>query len=211
MKKYIILGVASFAVLLLSGCANQVQKTTTPSGSQVENKKVALSSEGGTCTADTNCETGLKCVTSKCSSGKVNSACATYKDCNTGLYCVKSACSNPPSYSKYFSKITIGKMKMGMPPGPNNIPVPATEFSASTDAIEIDVISKPETKGELYYDLVDATTGETILSSASNKSKIDSRGGGTGFGVPYGTTGDFELNIYFNNELIYTTVIKINP
>ncbi|MCX6780094.1 MAG: hypothetical protein NT034_02860 [Candidatus Magasanikbacteria bacterium] len=207
MKKYIILGVASFAVLLLSGCGTQ---TTTPT-STTQEKKVTLTAEGGACTADTSCQTGLKCVSGKCSSGKVSSACATYKDCNTGLYCVKSVCSNPPSYAKYFSKITIGKMKAGMPPGPKNIPVPATEFSAATDAVEIDVMSKPETKGELYYDLVDTTTGETILSSAGSKSKIDSRGGGTGFGVPYGTTGDFELNVYFNNELIYTTAIKIKP
>ena len=101
-------------------------------------------------------------------------------------------------------------MKAGMPPGPKNIPVPSTEFSAATDAIEIDVEPKAGITGELYYELIDSTTGQTTLSSASNKMKIDQRGGGTGFGVPFGTIGDFELNIYFNNELIHTVAVKIS-
>lgn len=210
MKKYIILGVASFAVLFLAGCVGQTTQTITPADNPVENKKVVLNTEGGICTADANCETGLKCITSKCSSGKVNSACATYKDCNTGLYCVKSVCSNPPSYSKYFNRIIVSKMKVGMPPGPNNIPIQATEFSAATDAIEIDVEPKAGVTGELYYELIDSTTGQTTMSSASNKMKIDQRGGGTGFGIPMGIAGDFELNIYFGSELIHTVAVKIN-
>ena len=208
MKKYIILGVASFAVLLLAGCGNQ---TTAPTSTSTQEKKVTLAAEGGTCTADASCQTGLKCVSGKCSSGKVSSICATYKDCNTGLYCVKSVCSNPPSYSKYFSKITISKMKPGMPPGPKNIPIPTTEFSASADTMEIDFEGKANTNGEVYYELVDLTTGETVMTLANNKIKMDQRGGGMGFGLPMGKTGDFELNIYFNNELIYTVTIKINP
>ncbi|MFA6383449.1 MAG: hypothetical protein WCX17_03425 [Parcubacteria group bacterium] len=209
MKKYLILGLASFAVLLLTGCGTQ---TAAPTSTSIQEKKVALSTEGGTCTADANCQTGLKCISGKCSSGKVSSVCATYKDCNTGLYCVKSVCSNPPSYSKYFSKITVSKMKAGMPPGLKNIPVPATEFNATTDAIEIDMIGKAGTKeGEVYYDLVDLTTGETVLSMASSRMKIDERGGGMGLSAPMGANGDYDLNVYFNNELIYTTTIKINP
>ena len=98
-----------------------------------------------------------------------------------------------------------------MPPGPKNIPVPATEFSAATDAIEIDIESKAGTKGEVYYELVDLTTGETTFSMANNKIKIDEKGGGMGFGIPMGTIGDFDLNIYFNNELIDTVAVKINP
>lgn len=210
MKKSFIFFGISLGVLLLAGCGTQTSKTTIPAGNTTENKKVALSVEGGTCSADTNCETGLKCISSKCSSGKVGSACATYKDCNTGLYCVKSVCSNPPSYSKYFNKIVIAKMKNNTPPGPKNIPVPATEFSAATDAIEIDVEPKAGITGELYYELIDSTTGQTTLSSAGNKMKVDPRGGGTGFGIPYGTVGDFELNIYFNSELIHTVAVKIN-
>lgn len=211
MKKYITLGITAFAVLFLAGCGTQPPQATTPVSNQIENKKVALSPEGGNCTADTNCETGLKCITGKCSSGKVNSVCGTYKDCNAGLYCVKSVCSNPPSYTKYFNKITIAKMKAGMPPGPKNIPFPTSEFRASTDAIEIDVEPKAGTTGELYYELINSTTGETSMSSASNKMKVDPRGGGTGFGIPMGAIGNFELNIYFNNELIHTVAVKISP
>ena len=210
MKKYIILGLASVAVLFLAGCGTQIT-TTTPTASPTPEKKVALSAEGGNCTADANCETGLKCISSKCSSGKVGSICATYKDCNTGLFCVKSVCSNPPSYTKYFNKVAISKMKKGQPPGPNNIPFPTTEFKATTDAIEIDVEPKAGVTGELYYELVNSTTGEVALSSASNKMKLDPRGNGTGFGIPYGAIGDFELNIYLNSELIHTTAVKINP
>jgi hypothetical protein len=210
MKKSFIFFGISLGVLLLAGCGTQTAKTTIPAGNTTENKKVALSVEGGTCTTDANCETGLKCITGKCSSGKVNSVCATYKDCNAGLYCVKSVCSNPPSYSKYFNKIVIAKMKNDTPPGPKNIPVPATEFSAATDAIEIDIEPKTGITGELYYELIDSTTGQTTLSSANNKMKVDPRGGGTGFGIPFGTVGDFELNIYFNSELIHTVAVKIN-
>ncbi len=207
MKKYIILGAASFAMLFLAGCKNQ---TTIPADNSIQEAKVVLSAEGGICATNANCQTGLKCISNKCSSGKVNSVCATYKDCNAGLYCVKLICANPPSYSKYFSKIVVSKMKIGMPPGPKNIPIPATEFNATTDAIEIDVAPKANIAGELYYELISSTTGETILSSATSKMQIDSRGGGTGFGIPTGTNGDFELNIYFNNELIYAVAVKIN-
>lgn len=209
MKKYNILGITLFAVLFLAGCGTQVS-IPAPTSNSTQEKKVSLSAEGGACTADANCETGLKCISSKCSSGKVGSVCATYKDCNTGLYCVKSACSNPPSYSKYFDKIVISKMKAGMPPGPKNMPVPATEFNATNDAIEIDVQPKAGITGDLYYELIDSTTGQTVLSSVSSKMKVDPRGGGTGFGVPYGTVGNFELNIYFNNELIHTVAVKIS-
>jgi len=209
MKKYIILGAASFVVLFLAGCGIQTSKTT-PAGNSTQEKKAVLSMEGDNCTVDANCETGLKCVSNKCSSGKVSSVCTTYKDCGTGLYCIKSVCSNPPSYSKYFNKIVIAKMKNNTPPGPKNIPIPATEFNATTDAIEIDVEPKAGVTGELYYDLINSTTGETTLSLANNKMKVDQRGGGTGFGIPMGAVGDFELNIYFNSELIHTVAVKIS-
>jgi len=209
MKKYIILGIASFAVLLLAGCGTQTS-TTAPTSTSTQEKKVVLSTEGGTCTADANCQTGLKCVSDKCSSGKVSSVCATYKDCNTGLYCVKSVCSNPPSYSKYFNKIVVAKMKAGMPPSLKNIPIPATEFNATTDAIEIDVDPKAGVTGEIYYELINSTTGEITMSSAGNKMKVGNGSSGTGFGIPMGAIGDFELNIYFNNELIHTVAVKIN-
>lgn len=207
MKKYII-GTVSFAVLFLAGCGTQPPpKTIVPTNDQ---SKAVLSTEGGTCVTDTNCGTGLKCITGKCSSGKVSSVCVTYKDCNAGLYCVKSVCSNPPSYSKYFSKIEISKMKPGLPPGPKNISVPTTEFKANTDAMEIDLTPKAGVTGEAYFDLINSTTGETAMTSADNKMKIMNGATGTGFQIPGNLAGDFELNIYFNNELIHTVSVKIS-
>jgi hypothetical protein len=212
MKKYIILGIASLPVLFLSACGTPTAKTTIPANHPAETEKAAISLEGGNCTADAGCETGLKCIIAsainKCSSGKVGSVCATYKDCGTGLYCVKSICSNPPSYVKYFDKIVVAKMKPG-PPGPENIPMPATEFKANVDAMEIDVTPKAGITGEVYYEFIDSTTGERVMSSANNKMPVGNGSSGTGFQIPGNLAGDFELNIYFNNELIHTVAVKI--
>ena len=60
MKKYITLGMVSLAVLLLSGCTTQTSQKITSTTAPAETAKVALSTEGGTCTANTDCETGLK-------------------------------------------------------------------------------------------------------------------------------------------------------
>jgi|GEM_PF-1776178 len=49
MKKYIILNLASFAILLLAGCGQQVT-TTTPSGSTPENKATVNKSTDSTYT-----------------------------------------------------------------------------------------------------------------------------------------------------------------
>lgn len=100
-------------------------------------------------------------------------------------------------------------MKQGMPPGPNNMPIPTTEFK-TTDAVEIDLDVKPGITGTLYYELVNSTTGMTEMSSANYKQKLRAGGFGTGFGIPYGITGDFDLNVYYNDELVYTVPIKIS-
>lgn len=192
-KSLLVLGIAMAALALVgAGC--------TPKPSQ----------EGEACGAKKVCVEGLKCISEACSSGKIGSVCANYKDCQSGLYCVKSVCSNPPSYKKYFSKITISKMKQGMPPGPNNMPVPTTEFK-TTDAVEIDVVaSKEAVDGTFYYELVNATTGETEMTSMAYKQKVIQGNWGTGFGIPGGLEGDYDLNIYFNEELIFTTSITIS-
>ncbi len=169
------------------------------------------SQEGEECNAKKVCAEGLKCAGNLCSSGKLSSSCANYKDCQSGLYCLKSVCSNPPSYKKYFDKITISKMKQGLPPGPNNIPIPTTEFK-TTDAIEIDIVATKEVvAGEtLYYELVNSTTGEIEMSSAGYKQKVVQGNWGTGFGIQSNLLGNYDLNIYFNNELIFTTPITIS-
>ncbi len=199
MKKIIvILGLA----LLAAGCGSTANKTTPVAQNQP-------AKEGQSCSAAQTCETGLKCISNICSSGAAGSACTSYKDCSTGLYCIKSVCSNPPSYTKYFSKITVSKMKQGMPPGPNNMPIPATEFK-TTDAVEIDVNAKPGISGTLYYELINSTSGLTEMSSAGDKQTVRSGNWGTGFGIPYNLTGDFDLNVYYNDELVYTVPITIS-
>jgi hypothetical protein len=167
------------------------------------------STEGGSCKSENNCQTGLKCINNVCSSGKVGSACLTYKDCEKGLFCKNKVCSQPPSYSQYFSGIVISRMKM-MPPGSNNIPVTTAEFK-TTDAIEIDFVGvKSTTKGEAYYEAVNLITGEVAFTSSGNKVKLEGRDVGTGSDLPRVVgKGEFDLNIYYNDEMIYTTTIKV--
>lgn len=167
--------------------------------------------EGGACKSENNCQTGLKCVSNTCSSGKTGSVCLTYKDCEKGLFCKTAVCSEPPSYSQYFTKIVISKMKVGLPPSPDNIPTPTTEFK-TTDAIEIDIVGvKPATVGEFYYEAVDTTTGETVFTSSSNPQEINGGDIGTGSDMPRVVgKGEFDLNIYYNDEMVYTTVIKVS-
>jgi hypothetical protein len=111
--------------------------------------------------------------------------------------------------AQYFNEITISKMKIGMPPGPDNIPVPATKFNKTTDAIEIDfAVKSPEVKGEFYYDLVNAATGEIAMAGANHKQKIEGHDRGTGSDLPV-PPGAYIVNIYFNDELIYTAPITV--
>jgi len=168
------------------------------------------SPEGGTCRNESSCEQGLKCVNKICSSGKVGSGCATYKDCESGLLCIKSICSEKPDYSKYFDKVTISKMKPGIPPGPNN-PLTTTNTFSTSDAIEIDFSGvKSTTTGPYYFEFVNATTGEVARSTKelmdTNFTGIDT-GSGTDFsGI---TSGEYDLNIYFNDELVYQATITL--
>lgn len=198
-KTIIILGL----LLLAAGCGS-TGNSGTPAPAPAQPAQ-----EGEVCGGQTACQTGLKCINNVCSSGKIGSACATYKDCQSGLNCIKSVCSNPPSYTKYFSKITISKMKPGLPPGPNNVPVPATEFK-TTDAIEIDINVKPGTTGTIYYELVNSITGLTEFSSPGGKQALRPGNWGTGFGIPSGLLGDYDINIYYNDELVYTAPITIS-
>ena len=164
---------------------------------------------GDSCVNKADCLTNY-CVNAKCTEGKKDDDCSTYKDCEKGLFCKKGVCSEPPSYSQYFNKIVISKMKLGMPPGPNNIPVPTTEFK-TTDAIEIDFVGvKSTAKGEAYYEVIDPITGEVAFTSSGYKIKLEGRDIGTGSDLPRVVgKGEFDLNIYYNDEMVYTTTIKV--
>jgi hypothetical protein len=160
---------------------------------------------GSVCVSVQDCTTQF-CATGKCTDGASGDACATYKDCAKGLLCQKGACQTLPDYTKYFSRIIISKMKSGMPPGPDNIPVPTTEFK-TTDAIEIDFTGvKPQTKGEVYYEFVNAVTGEVTFTSVSRAMKLNGQDMGTGTSFA-AMPGAYDLNVYYNNELVYTVPI----
>jgi hypothetical protein len=102
-------------------------------------------------------------------------------------------------------------MKLGMPPGPDNIPIPTNEFK-TTDAIEIDFVGvKSTTKGEAYYEAINPITGEVAFTSLGYKQKLEGRDTGTGSDLPRVVgEGEFDLNIYYNDEMVYTTTIKIS-
>jgi len=221
---------------------------------------IKKSAEGGRCTNDARCETGLKCLNQKCSSGqkgssctqksdckssfcvnkvctegKVGSACAQktdctsgfcvksvctegevgntcviQEDCNSSLLCVKKECTKKPDYSKYFSNVIISKIKPGMGPGPNN-PETVTNTFTRADAIEIDFVGvKGTTVGDFYYEIVNSTTGE-VLRSSKNEQQLTFSGQdrGTGTSLDNVAPGEYDLNIYFNNELVYTSQIII--
>lgn len=173
------------------------------------NNKCSEGLRGDSCTAKIDCQTDY-CVNGKCTEGKKNDTCITYKDCGIGLFCTKGLCTISPDYTKYFSKIVISKMKPGLPPGPNN-PRTVTSNFKTTDAIEIDFYGvKPTTIGEFYFDIVNPITGEvakTTKGLMEQKLNGQNRGAGTDLQIK---TGQYDLNIYFKNELVYNTQITIS-
>jgi len=172
------------------------------------NKLCSSGKNGSSCETKTDCQTGF-CVSNKCTEGKVNDACITYKDCSNKLLCQKGACVNPPDFSKYFDNIRISKIKPGSGPGPDNPLVPTTQFSTQ-DAIEVDFVGvKSETQGTYYFDIVDSTTGEIGHSTHGMSTKIDGQDTGSGTDLQMLIPGDYDVNVYFNDELIYTASIKI--
>lgn len=197
---------------------------------------IKKSPEGGNCQSDTKCEQGLKCTNKTCSSGnvgstcaqkldcksgfcvnnictegKVSNACATYKDCESGLLCTKSVCTVKPDYSKYFNKIVISKMKPGSPPGSNNPLIQTTNFVASTDAIEIDFMGvKSTTVGDYHIELINSVTGERAFSTQDRMpTKFEGRDTGTGTDLSGVNAGEYDINVIYNNELVYSTIITV--
>lgn len=199
---------------------------------------IRKSAEGGSCTSDSKCQSGLKCANKTCSSGKIGSACAdktncqtnycvnskctdgkkdstcaTYRDCEQGLLCKRGSCSEPPSYSQYFTSVVISKMKPGLPPGPDN-PTTVTNAFTTADAIEIDFYGvKPATIGNFYYELVNPESGEVAMTSKDRNPEqqvLQGEDRGTGTSLSGIAAGTYDLNIYFQDILVYTTQITIS-
>ena len=173
------------------------------------NKICSSGGIGSSCEKKSDCTTNY-CVNNICTEGKSGDECSTYKDCQKGLFCTKSICSEPPSYSEYFDKIIVAKIKPGSPPGPNNIPVPTTEFLV-TDGFELDFVGvKSTTVGYVYYEFVDSVSGETLFSSEFNKQKLEGDNLGMGSDFPKGVEGELDLMIYFNDEVVYSVPITVS-
>jgi len=190
------------------------------------------SPDGGACRSTKNCESGFSCVNKKCSSGKKGSACnsknncktsfcvknlcmdgeegdtcVTYKDCKENMICKNTVCQGMPDYSRYFDKVTISKIKPGIPPGIENPPVETTIFTLN-DAIEIDLLVKEGTIGNLYAEVNETTGGLVFRNETQEINQPGDRG--TGFALPTNTKpGEYVLNIYFNNEIIYSVPITV--
>ncbi|PIX30020.1 hypothetical protein COZ63_01965 [Candidatus Berkelbacteria bacterium CG_4_8_14_3_um_filter_42_13] len=155
------------------------------------------------------CKTGY-CVSQKCTEGKAGDACVASKDCNSGLFCPKSTCSTPPDYTKYFSKVVISKIKPGSGPGPNNPETVINTFTTA-DAIEMDFYGlKSTTVGEYYYKIVNSTSGEIIRSSKNEEPlSFNGQDRGNGTALDNVAPGQYDLNIYFKDELVYSTQITV--
>lgn len=164
--------------------------------------------KGSACSSKDDCTTKF-CIADKCTDGKNGDACATYKDCDSGLLCQRGVCAAPPDYSKYFSKVVISRMKANLPPGPDNVPVVAAEFK-NTDGIEIDFVGvKPTLKSEFYLEFVNGITGEVAIDMSGYKQQFSGHDLGTGTDLRALTPGVYDLNIYVDGEVAYTTQIKI--
>jgi len=167
------------------------------------------SPEGGACASASKCEAGLKCANKICSSGKLNSGCVTYKDCEEGLLCTKSICFEKPDYSNLFSKVIISKMKPGLPPGPNN-PTTVTSTFVNSDAFEIDFSGvKSTTVGQYYFEFVNSTTGEVIRDTKEMNTTFKGEDTGSGTDLNDLTAGKYDVNVYFKDELVYSTTITV--
>jgi len=214
---YWLIGILVFLALAFGGWYYFIKKS--PEGGSCQNAskcekglncidKICSSGKTGSyCGQKSDC-TSNYCVNKKCTEGKVDNACTSYNDCGTGLLCQKGSCAKPPTYSQYFDKVTISKIKPGMPPGPNNVPVVTTEFKSS-DGIEIDLGGvKATTKGDFYYEVVDQVSGIALMSSKNNPQTLNGKDFGTGTDLPV-PAGEYNLNIYFANQLVYTSVIKV--
>lgn len=175
------------------------------------NNKCTDGEKNSACSVKTDCKTGY-CVSGQCTEGKINDACSTYNDCESGLLCLKNKCTQKPDFSKYFEKIVISKIKPGMGPGPGNPETETTEFAAGTDAIEVNLVGvKPATAGQFYFELINSTTGETALSTQTRQGPTSINGHDIGIGTDLTGTapGSYDFNLYFNNELLYTTSVLV--
>jgi hypothetical protein len=158
---------------------------------------------GSNCGVKEDCKTAF-CTNGKCSEGIAGSTCLNYKDCIEGLLCKSKVCAVKPSYVKYFDRIDIGWMNPGSPPSTNNPIIPGTTIKAGK-TVEVDILNNKKTTGTFWVEMINQETGETAWTT--DKQTIS---GTQGTGFQFNEVGNFDLNVYFNNELVYSVTVTMN-
>jgi len=170
------------------------------------NQACSSGNPGSFCSIIEDCKTTF-CTNNICSNGKDNEPCNTYEDCDKDYICEKSLCKKkPPVYTwpSYFKKLELQKMKSGIPPGPDNIPVNAVEFK-TTDGINLNISMKSGVSGEVYFEMLNPVTGQVIFAYP----KFTAEGLlGRGFPAPK-TSGNYQLKVYFKDELVDVIDFKV--
>lgn len=144
---------------------------------------------GSSCSTKTDCKTG-QCVNKKCSAGKVGDYCRNYTDCASNLSCKSNACAVLPDSSAFFNKVDISK--------------------TDNNRIRVDFVGvKASTKGPFYFELARQDNREIALTT---KHLPETALSGTDTNISIDLTridaGDYYLNIYLNNEMIYAAPVK---
>jgi hypothetical protein len=171
------------------------------------NELCSSGNSGSFCSIIDDCKT-VFCTNNVCSNGKDNELCNTYKDCDKDYLCEKSLCKKKPpvyTWSSYFTKLEMQQMKLGMPPGPDNVPVNAAGFM-TTDGINLNIQMKSGVTGEIYFEIINPVSGLVIFSYP----KFEASGLlGRGFPAPK-IPGNYQLKIYYKNELVNVIDFKVN-
>jgi hypothetical protein len=137
--------------------------------------------------------------------GGIGTSCQTYRGCQSGLLCKDGNCTAPPLYVRNFIKIELQRINVTV--GGNKT------YSASTfktkDGMYVELTPKPDTVGTAYSDVNNAITGEKIMISP--KRRLEStQSGPVGWGIQNPEkAGKYELNVYFNENLTYTTTFEV--
>jgi hypothetical protein len=97
-----------------------------------------------------------------------------------------------------------------MGPGPNNPETITTTFTTA-DAIEMDFAGvKSTTVGSFYYEIVNSNTGQVVRSSKNEQDlAFDGIDRGTGTALDNVVPGEYDLDIYFKDTLIYSTPFTV--
>jgi hypothetical protein len=140
--------------------------------------------------------------------GSIGSKCETYRNCAAGLLCIAGNCTSPPLYASNFIRVELQKINSSASAGGRNITYSASRFK-KTEGMYVELTPKPETVGSVYSDINNAVTGEKIMISPKRRLEA-SQVGPLGWGLQNpGKAGKYELNVFYNDTLTYTTSFEI--